>query len=598
MAVDLNQLLDPKRAEREEGWHNFAQSYERSMLALTEAIDKLTGKRKLDEGESAFTVLERYIEEQRNKAEMDREKAARLHDMVAASIPEVTAEQKAAYEAQKKLYDGYQDELKKQTKAIEDSAKVQTKAIEANAKAQIAAINKEEQKKLALIDAQAAQLKRQRGGDITKELGGLLDSGENASKSGGQDTLVSLLFAGAKDFLGKKQSEREALIDEAAELQREGIRSEYEGRRSAIEEEKAARLEAIKEESAARIQEIEKEVKAQAKLAGVEKAPEDPEKAREAFIDSTSKGLEGNKKLLRTAAASTPVAAQQREAMQKELQLEAVEEQAGEYLAPVVEEDALPGVAAPAPGKSEIPIAESTKPSAPKASVSKSLLSSAEGAGAVAKGTAGAASGSLASIATGVGAIAPAVAGVALPLMLGVRMLKDINDALPLVTSALGALGEGSKLLGPMILSAAWEIGGYMAEGVAKIVEVIERFKWSDTRKEKLEKSGMIDKERQRANEREAADQRALDQAVSTPVSMQYGGAEGRLQRVEPVYTTPTDERRILQPTPTASSAADLQQAITAMADAQAQAARRQAELGQGAVPLQLSTPALESFNM
>ena len=639
-AVSLEQLLDPKRAEREEGWHNFAQSYERSLNTLTDAIEKLSGKRKLAEGESAFTVLERYVEEQRNKAELDREKAARLHDMVSASIPEVTAEQKAAYEAQKKLYDQYQDELKKQTKAVEDSAKAQTRAAEATAKSQLAAIDREEKKRIALIDSQAAQLKRKQGGDLTQGIDALLTSGESASKSNGQDTLASILFAGAKDFLGKKQSEREALIDEAAELQREGIRSEYAIRKDAVNEEKDARIRAINEESKARIETIEAEVKAQAKLAGVEKAPITPEEARENLIADAEKDLARNKRLIGLSSASEPVVAKQQEFLQNELKLEAEEEaqqkaveaQAGEYLSPAVEEDALPGVAAPAPSKVESDIAEPVSEAveavkaiedvasvgskaaaaAPLASAAGTAATgaatvgaaatgaAAAGAGAAAAGATGAVAGSLGAIASGVGAIAPAVAGVALPIALGVKALKDINDALPIATSALGALGEGSKLLGPIILSAAWELGGYVAEGVAQLVEVLDSIAhpFSDTRKEKLEKSGELDKERERVAQIEQQKQQVLTDAVNTSVDVRYGTAEGLPQRVESVYTTPVDEQKLLQVENQASDTSDLQQAITAMAGAQEQAARRQSQLGQGAVPLQLSVPALESFNM
>lgn len=640
-AVSLEQLLDPKRAEREEGWHNFAQSYERSLNTLTDAIEKLSGKRKLAEGESAFTVLERYVAEQRNKAEMDREKAARLHDMVSANIPEVTAEQKAAYEAQKKLYDQYQDELKKQTKAVEDNAKAQTKAIEASAKSQIAAIDREEKKHIALIDSQAAQLKRKQGGDITQGIDALLASGESAAKSNGQDTLASILFAGAKDFLGKKQSEREALIDEAAELQREGIRSEYAIRKDAVNEEKDARIRAINEESKARIETIEAEVKAQAKLAGVEKAPIKPEEARENLIADAEKDLARNKRLIGLSAASEPVVTKQQEFLQNELKLEAEEEaqqkaveaQAGEYLSPAIEEDALPGVAAPAPSKVESDIAESVGEAAEATKAVESVASTgskaalaagagaagtaatgaatvgaattgaaAAGAGAAAAGAgvAAGATGALGAIASGVGAIAPAVAGVALPIALGVKALKDINDALPIATSALGALGEGSKLLGPIILSAAWEIGGYIAEGVTQLVEVIDSIAhpFSDTRKEKLENSGALNQERERVAQIEQQKQQVLFDAVNTSMDVRYGTAEGLPQRVESVYTTPVDEQKLLQVENQASDTSDLQQAITAMAGAQEQAARRQSQLGQGAVPLQLSVPALESFNM
>lgn len=648
-AVSLEQLLDPKRAEREEGWHNFAQSYERSLNTLTDAIEKLSGKRKLAEGESAFTVLERYVAEQRNKAELDREKAARLHDMVSASIPEVTAEQKAAYEAQKKLYDQYQDELKKQTKAVEDNAKAQTKAIEASAKSQIAAIDREEKKRIAAIDSQAAQLKRKQGGDLTQGLDAILTSSESAAKSNGQDTLASILFAGAKDFLGKKQSEREALIEEAAELQREGIRSEYAIRKDAVNEEKDARIKAINEESKARIETIEAEVKAQAKLAGVEKAPITPEETRANLIADAEKDLARNKKLMGLSSASEPVVVKQQEFLQNELKLEAEEEaqqraveaQAGEYLSPAVEEDALPGVAAPAPSKVESDIAESVGEAAEATKAVESVAGTGSkaaeaalatgaagtaatgaatvgaattgaaaagagaaaagaGAGAAAAGATGAVTGSLGAIASGVGAIAPAVAGVALPIALGVKALKDINDALPIATSALGALGEGSKLLGPIILSAAWEIGGYIAEGVTQLVEVIDSIAhpFSDTRKEKLENSGALDQERDRVAQIEQQKQQVLFDAVNTSMDVRYGTAEGLPQRVESVYTTPVDEQKLLQVENQASDTSDLQQAITAMAGAQEQAARRQSQLGQGAVPLQLSVPALESFNM
>ena len=629
MAVDLRQLLDPKRAEREEGWHSFAQSYERSMAALSDAIEKLSNKRKLDEGESAFTVLERYIQEQSNKAELDREKSQRLHDMVSTSVPEVTAAQKSAYEAQKKLYDSYQDELKKQTKAVEDGSKAQAKAAEAAAKKQIAALDKEEKRRIAVIDAEAAQLKRQQGGDVTKGLEDLLGSGESSAKSSGKDTIASLLLAGTKDYFGKKQTEREKLIDEAAEIQRESIKAEYIQRKDAITEEKNARIEAIREESKARIQEIEKEVKAQAELAGVEKAPESPEEARERLIAETEQKFADNKRLMGISAATAPVVKGQQEFLQKELQQEAMEEQGGEYLSPAVEEDVLPNVATPAPAKEEasaIELAEAaTMPNMPApesllspvksgaagSAIEGAVGSVAEAAGTVTSGAAG--TGSLTAIASGVNAIAPAVAGVALPIALGVKALKDIDDAFPVVTESLGAIGEASRLLGPTILAANIEMSGYLMEMASHIVEGIESalHPLSGTRKEKLEKSGVLETERARVAKAEEEKQRALSRATAESLDLYSSKPRKESKkdlpsemshipvRVESIYTTPADERKLRQGAEKQPDAdVGLQQALVAMANAQDRAAQRQAELGQGAVPLQLSTPSLENFNV
>lgn len=577
--VDLSQLLDPKRAEREEGWHNFAQSYERSMAALTDALKKLAGKRKLEEGESAFTVLEAYIAEQRNKAELDREKAARLHDMVSSSIPEVTAEQKAAYESQKKLYDQYQDELKKQTDAVK-----------ASADAQVAAIDREEKKKIDLLNAQAAQLKREKGGDITKSLAAMTDAGESAAKSGGKDTIASLLMAGAKDFLGKKQAEREGLIDEVVELRREEIKSET-----------AARRAAIAEESKARIQAIEKEVRAQAALAGVEKAPKAPEEARAELVAKTEKALIENKHFMAASAAAQPVARSQREALQAELRQEAIEEQSGEYLAPAVVEDMLPGVAAPAPVFNEATaVAEPDKETAPITTLEDTAAEPGGESRAAGAALPGDVAKSLASVAEGVNAIVPTVAGVALPLALGARALTDIDDALPLATSALAAIGEGSKLLGPIILSAALELGGYLAEGIANIVEVIQEVSSPfSTRREKLEESGELDRARAEAEAKKQKKEGDIGDAANSAISKSYSGVSATLRRVEPTYTTPADERERTKAAESLSLNDEaVREAVAAMLTAQEQAFKRQAELGQGAVPLQLSVPSIENFNM
>ena len=579
MAVDLSQLLDPKRAEREEGWHNFAQSYERSMSALSDAIKKLSGSRQLEEGESAFTVLESYLEEQRNKADLDREKSQRLLDMISASVPEITEEQRAAYEAQKKLYDQYRDELKKQTSAVQ-----------AAADAQIAAISREEKEKMSLLDAQAAQLKRAKGGDLTKGLESLADISGSASKSDGKDTLMSTLFAGAKDFLGKKQAEREALIDEVVELQRREIQSESEARKAAIAE-----------ESKARIQAIEREVEAQAKLAGADKAPETPEEARAKLVVGARDTLSKNKAFMERSAAQEPIVRKQQEFLQAELQREAAEEQAGEYLSPAVEEDALPGTASTAPVVVEEPTAEAEDVAASEKVEKATSPEKDAGSGkVVGKALDSDVSESLASIATGVGGITPAVAGVALPLALGAQALKDIDEALPIVTSALGALGEGTKLLGPIILSTAWELGGYMAEGVANIVEAIERAASPfNTRRENLEETGAIAKVRKEVEEAQKKKSDNLDRALNSALSEDYTGASAILKRVEPIYTTPVDERERSRGTESPAINDDaVREAVTAMLVAQEQAARRQAELGQGAVPLQLSVPSIESFNM
>lgn len=579
MAVDLSQLLDPKRAEREEGWHNFAQSYERSMSVLSDAIKKLSGSRQLEEGESAFTVLESYLEEQRNKADLDREKSQRLLDMISASVPEITEEQRAAYEAQKRLYDRYQDELKKQTGAVQ-----------AAADAQIAAISREEKEKMSLLDAQAAQLKRAKGGDLTKGLESLADISGSASKSDGKDTVMSMLLAGAKDFLGKKQAEREALIDEVVELQRREIKSESDARKAAIAE-----------ESKVRIQAIEKEVGAQAKLAGAAKAPETPEEARAKLVSSARDTLSKNKAFMGRSAAQEPVVRKQQEFLQAELQREAVEGQAGEYLSPAIEEDTLPGTASVAPVVVEEPAVEAEGVAASeKVEKAASPEKGASAGKAAGKALDSDVSESLASIATGVGGITPAVAGVALPLALGAQALKDIDEALPIVTSALGALGEGTKLLGPIILSTAWELGGYMAEGVANIVEAIERAASPfNTRRENLEETGAIAKVRKEVEEAQKKKSDSLDRALNSALSEDYTGASAVLKRVEPIYTTPVDERERSRgaESPTINDDA-VREAVTAMLVAQEQAARRQAELGQGAVPLQLSVPSIESFNM
>lgn len=579
MAVDLSQLLDPKRAEHEEGWHNFAQSYERSMNTLTDALKKLSGKRQLDEGESAFTVLEKYITEQRAKTELDREKSQRLRDMLSSSIPEVTAEQKAAYEAQKKLYDQYQDELKKQTKAVEDASK-----------AQIAAIDRETKHRIAAVDAQAAQLKREKGGDTTKSLDALLGVGEGAAKSGGKDTIASMLLAGSRDFLGKKQSERESLIEEAAELQR-----------AAIKNEQTERVKAIEAESKARIQAIEKEVKAQAALVGVAEAPVAPEEERKKLIDTAASKMAGNEKMMTLAAASEPVVRKQQEFLRAELQQEAVEEQGGEFLAPVVTEDELPGVASPAP---VVTLADKKAVAEPVGSATGGLeggsVDGGEAKGAATKGAEAVAGESLEAIATNVGEIVPAVSGIALPLALGVKALKDIDEAFPLVTSALGALGEASKLLGPAILSASWELGGYIMELGAKVVEVIDSIAhpFSDTRKEKLEESGALEAERQRVADKKAEKDEILDKAANESIAGEYNTAEGMPQRIESIYKTPADERELTEQKETSALNDEaINKAVTAMLVAQEQAFKRQAELGQGAVPLMFANPGLESFN-
>lgn len=578
-AIPLEELLSPDRAKREEGWHDFAQRYERSMGRLSAAVDKLSGKTPLREGESAFTVLEAYLQEQADQREMESEKLERLHDIVANSIPKVTAEQEAAYKAQKELYDQYQEDLKRQTEAIEKSSQ-----------AQIDAVDKEHKEKMAALDAEAAQIKRYEGkGEIAKYVQEFAEAGVKQSKSGGDTTLLTHLFSGFKTVVGESQAERNARIDEIVDMRRKEIQAETEARKASIKEETAARLAAIAEEKKAQVE------------------PVAPEKAREQAIAKAEAELNKDT-FLKASAGSEPVVKKQQEFWKDELRQEATEEvikkDQGRAMAPVVLEDTLPGEAAPvltaepAPVEKkevaaivpEIPVQPEVTPVEEKAEVGPAPVE--EKAPAPKKGVGSGIVSMASSALNGIGALG-AVLG---PGILIAQVLKDMDKTLPLISTGIGAVAEATRLISAGILSATGELGGYLAELGVKLVESTDIF---GSRRSKLEKSGALAEERARVVEIQKAREEEMGgttkASLSKPGGVIYSTAP---QRVEPIYTTPTEERRLRHQaaTDTEKTISALETAITRMAEAQEKAAQHQLELGQGTTPLLITNPSLKPF--
>lgn len=578
-AIPLEELLSPDRAKREEGWHDFAQRYERSMGRLSAAVDKLSGKTPLGEDESAFTVLEAYLQEQADQREMESEKLERLHDIVANSIPKVAAEQEAAYKAQKELYDQYQEDLKRQTDAIEKSSQ-----------AQIDAVDKEHKEKMAALDAEAAQIKRYEGkGEIAKYVQEFAEAGVKQSKSGGDTTLLTHLFSGFKTIVGESQAERNARIDEIVDMRRKEIQAETEARKASIKEETAARLAAIAEEKKAQVE------------------PVAPEKVREQAIAKAEAELD-KEAFLKASAGAEPVVKKQQEFWKDELRQEATEEvikkDQGRAMAPVVLEDTLPGEAAPvltaepAPVEKkevaaivpEIPVQPEVTPVEEKAEVGPAP---AEEKAPVAKKGVGSGIVSMASSAlNGIGALG-AVLG---PGILIAQVLKDMDKTLPLISTGIGAVAEATRLISAGILSATGELGGYLAELGVKLVESTNIF---GSRRSKLEKSGVLAEERARVVEIQKAREEEMGGTTKAPLSKPGGVIYSTApQRVEPIYTTSTEERRLRQQaaTDTEKTISALETAITRMAEAQERAAQHQLELGQGTTPLLITNPSLKPF--
>lgn len=625
--VSLEELLDPKRAEREEGWQGFAKAYQESLVALQASIDKLSGKRKLAEGESVFTVLEQFAKEQAAKADLDREKAQRLHDIVSASIPAVTEEQKAAYQAQKALYEQYQKDLKEQTKAVTEAAKAQTAAIEKSASEQSTAVRKQ------------AELLKSSSKDsvINKHVQDFADFGIETSKINGKSTPMTQLLSMWKGRLGEQQAAREEEVDQAAAAELD-----------AIEAEKNARIAAVEEEKEARIAAIEEEIKAQAKLAGVEKAPEDPEQARAQLVAQAEQTVEAADRkgaLINNSAAAEPVVAKQQEELRKEIALEAQEEkirqEGGEFLSPAVEEDLLPGQATKSPiaevesSKKEseaqqvevkLPEAkESPKPKvaeAPKAappakppvatpapaSAAATAAKGASGAARVATvGTAAAGGAKVAAAAGGSAAGGAALAGMAKSLGtlasaglkcagwigLLVELIKGIEQAIPIATSSIAAISDLTRVLGPMLLSVGMEMTGYIMEFGAKLVEGLERLDpLHNTRQQVLERSGVLDQARVARDQSDAQRQLARGQAGDI-TGKSYGGVAGAPSRLETTYTDPATAARLSLPQPVSESPAAGSVNEGAIAKQLEKLVSAQQAQGVGSVPLQISLPQL-----
>lgn len=574
--VTLEELLDPKRAQREEGWHNFAQSYERSMATLSESIEKLSGKRKLGEGESAFTVLEAYAKAQREKGEAEAEKSQRLHDLVSASIPQVTEAQMDAYKAQKDLYDSYQEEIKKQTRAVEKAAQ-----------SQIDAVDREQKEKLTALNAEVAKAKRyEGGGDLTKFAQALMEGGASASKIAGSDTIVTKLFESVKGALGESQKMRDARIDEIADMRRKEIQVETEERKKAIKDETAARIQAIKEE-----------VTARADLEGAAKAPISPVEIRKQAVEATESAILKNPKAMAVAAASPLAVPAQQEFLRDELRQEATEElikrEGGLAMAPVIEEgEILPKEAPkPEPKQESKPKAEKTEAvSNEKVSdIVETVARGKEAASAVATKGVGLL-GTLGPMVASVGAMA-ASAGIA------AKALQDVDKTLPLVSTGIAALGDGSRLIGPAIVTLGLELGGYILEGANGLAETIQSaISVRDTRQERVAEA--IQKERVIQESKRASDEARMESIRGTSaLSKGYNLGGARIERISASYTTPVEEEQMRQPPVQANGQDDsLSKAVAAMLEAETRAADRQARLGQGTTPLMMTNPSLEPF--
>lgn len=518
--------LRKKYSDSDELLKKMIKTLEKSLKASQE-------KYQIREGESAFEVLSKYIDDTYMASKQEEARSKKIHDMVEAMLPQVTDAQMQAYAAQKAAYDAHQKELKAQTNAITKAADAQVRAIDKGSR------------------------------ELTAALSRPLDAGTRLSKIGDKDTLVTQLFGGLKDTLLAKEAEDVAK------------------RKEAIEAEKNAKLAAVKEE-----------MDLKAKAAGIAE-PTDPRKARAAQVAEIAKGASNLEGIESVSAA-------QLEGEIKKAQAHTAEPEMLDLTAETTPE-AAPQEAAPSAAPSQQPVAQ-TQTQAPEAQEPPSAAPT-EAPVAQAKtkgGAAGFFSIGNSPIVKTLGKLVDSVGGVGKALNIGMQLLADMDNALPVVSKGVTAISDASRLLGPMLFSTLMDLGATAMEGFHMVAEAMP---FRDTRQERLAASGVLATAR--------ADQAAIEEqrkkeaegraaASTASLTMETASVTAKPARVQSVYTTPVDERKAREAASTSAASStgtdEIANAVKEMADAQTQAAKRQAQLGQGAVPLMLSNPSLEAF--
>ena len=569
-------------ARKNEGLKSQFPDFEKQLKEILSSLKEVTGRFKdqyaIKSSETAMETLRRFMVDSMIRAKEQDARSKALHSMVEAMVPQVTDAQMQAYAKQKQAYEDHQKQLKAQTDAIVKAATAQTKAIQKEADAQIKIATKEADKRAEVIDRQLENEKK-RESQIASALERPLSAGSDLSKIDGRETLVTQAFAGLKGALAERKVQDDKAIAEAFAPQKEAIQEELAARKAAIQEEADARKKAVEEEKEAQIAATKEAMEAIAKASGIIK-PEDPRKLREAQVAEITKESSGLKGI--ESAAPGAIAAE---------------------------------VAQIAGGAEGAPQAASLlpRPSKPSAAALQGITSSTAAAPVLKGGAAGAVAGPAA--ASGLGGIAKAVGtlsttvGKFQPLLAPVaQILSDIDNVLPVISTGIGAIADVSRVLGPTIFSVLMDLGGYLVEAINGVADTIdEATSISDTRRERLEKSGAVTAERAKIQAARDAELASYSQAASASLSTNLSdvtGSVGRarrtLQKVEAPLTTPAAEQAgqagAVSQGAQAQSTAALQQATQQMIEAQGRASRRQAQVGLGTTPLIMSTPHLEPF--
>lgn len=542
--------------------------------SLKQVADKFKDSYAIKSSETAMETLRKFIVDSTLRAREQDARSKALHDMAEAMIPQVTDAQMQAYQAQKQAYDAHEKSLKAQTDAIVKAANAQTKAVQKEAEAQIKLAAKEAEKKDEAIDRQIENEKK-REAQIAESLKRPLDAGERLSKIGGDETLLTQAFSGFKDMLGERKAQDDKAIVEAFAPQKAAIQEELAARKEAIQEELAERKKAIEEEKDAQIAATKEAMAEIAKAQGIVK-PEDPHKLREAQVAEVSKNA---------------------------ARLKGIENAAPGAIAAEVASMTEPDSSAPAVGKS---LATGTSVSQALSAVAKAPAV----AGAVPKALPAAASslGGLGGIAKAVGTLSATVGKFQPFLAPVVQILSDIDSTLPVVSTGVTAIADSTRVLGSTLFAVIMDLGGYLVEGINAAADKIDSaLSIRDTRRERIEKAGDIQRERNILKAQRDAEVASLEAASSASLSTNLADVTGRarkaqrtLLKVEPSLTTPAEERaaRTSQAPQAAAEqpTAALQQAAQQMIEAQERAAKRQAQIGLGTTPLIMSNPYLEPF--
>lgn len=566
-----------------------------NLKEILAVLKRQEGARKgpdLNKAADAHQSLAAYIAEAVQATREQEARSQAIHDMVAARLPQITDAQMQAYQAQRQAYDDHQRELKAQTQAVTKAMQAQVRAIEKEAKKQTQAIEREANSQIAAIDAEIEALKHREVDDAAKAAQYMLPEGIAAAKPEGKNTIASLLLEGFSAAYDAQQKEQAAAFEAMAVGSKEAIREEAEARKAAIQEEAAARVEAVREELEARKEAIKDEMDRRAEELNIVK-PESPVKqlaSQRAQLERDVARLPGIEKV-------SPA------------ELRAGEKKAAEYREPPAQPIDLGPKATKAPAAQKAPTPQmpqaptSRAPSAPKAPVPQAPQAPAPKPAPLPKGKPLAPAGGLPG---GIGG--PAMAGIAKaalraagPSVLAAQALKDVNDAIPVVTKGIGAIADGSRVLGPLLLSVGAEIAGYIYEGLANVVEAIEGL-FHTTRKERLEKSGQLEAERVEAGRKAEEQHTAAQESIRGQIGIGQGSLDVMLplQRIEQTLTTPAEAAGQAGPaTAAARSEADIQSmraALEEMIRIQSQNLQASRDRGVGTTPVLMQSPSLSMF--